>query len=148
MPPRRDIDRLQGEIEELFRDLWQVPRYLSHRAGFRPLVDCFRTDDPPMLTIVVELAGVGPDDLRIEVAERELVVTGERTRPPCPGRVYQQMEIEYGDFERRVALADPVDTAGARAEYEHGMLTITLPLARRSEAQGRIPIVVHREAGT
>jgi hypothetical protein len=32
--PRRDIDRLQGEIEELFADLWQVPRFAGLRHGF------------------------------------------------------------------------------------------------------------------
>ena len=39
------------------------------------------------------------------------------------------MEIEYGPFERRVALTDPVDVDAAAAIYEAGMLTITLPLA-------------------
>ena len=146
--PRREIDRLQSEIEELFRDLWQVPRYLGHRAGFRPLVDCFRTDDPPTLTIVVELAGVDPDALRVDAGERELVVSGERTRPRGPARVYQQMEIEYGAFERRIALIEPVDTEAATAEYDAGMLTITLPLARKSPEPGRVPIVVQREGSS
>ena len=41
--PRRNIDRLQGEIEELFADLWQVPRFSGIRKGFRPAVDCFFT---------------------------------------------------------------------------------------------------------
>ena len=72
VPPRRDIDRLQSEIEELFADLWQVPRFTGMRAGFRPQVDCFRTDDPPTLTVVVELAGDRPRQPRIEVAERLL----------------------------------------------------------------------------
>src|SRR5438309_2273583 len=54
----RDADRLHAEIEELFADLWRVPRFSGLRRGFRPPVDCFRTDDPPELRIVVELAGV------------------------------------------------------------------------------------------
>ena len=53
---RRHIDRLQGEIEELFADLWQVPRFAGTRHGFRPAVDCFSTDEP-RITVVVELAG-------------------------------------------------------------------------------------------
>ena len=43
---RRDVDKLQEEIEELFADLWQVPRFSGIRHGFRPNVDCFHTDDP------------------------------------------------------------------------------------------------------
>jgi HSP20 family protein len=146
VPRRRDIDRLQGEIEELFADLWQVPRYSGLRASFRPLVDCYRTDDPPTLTVVVELAGVDPAGLHIAVGERELVIAGERPRPPEPRRVYQQMEIEYGAFERHVALAEPVDAQAARADYDAGMLTITLPIAPRRPAGERVSIVVRRDA--
>ena len=63
---RRDIDRLQGgEIEELFADLWQVPRFSGIRRGFRPPVDCFFTEDPPQLVVVVELAGIEPDSIEL-----------------------------------------------------------------------------------
>jgi HSP20 family protein len=144
VPRRRDIDRLQGEIEELFSDLWQVPRYSGIRAGLRPQVDCFRTDDPPTLTVVVELAGIDPASLRIELAERRLSVSGERPRPRGDGRRYQQMEIEYGPFERQVQLVEPVDVDEVVAVYEAGMLTITLPLARREGPRDHVTIVVRR----
>jgi HSP20 family protein len=146
VPPRRDIDRLQSEIEELFADLWQVPLYSGMRAGLRPQVDCFRTDDPPALTVVVELAGIDPGSIRLEVAERLLLIAGERLRPAAAGRLYQQMEIEYGPFERRVALAEPVDVDGATAVYEAGMLTITLPLAPEHTVVGQMTITVRRRA--
>ena len=78
---RRDIDRLQEEIEELFADLWQVPRFAGTRHGFRPAVDCFQTDDPRELTIVVELPGVDPATVRIAVEDRSLTIAGARPRP-------------------------------------------------------------------
>ena len=83
---RRDIDRLHGEIEELFADLWQVPRFAGLRHGFRPAVDCFHTDEPHQLTIVVELAGVEPESVAVVVEERALTVSGERRRPRAPRR--------------------------------------------------------------
>jgi HSP20 family protein len=144
VPRRRDIDRLQGEIEELFADLWQVPRYSGIRAGLRPQVDCFRTDDPPTLTVVVELAGVDPASLRIEVTELRLSISGERVRPRSDNRRYQQMEIEYGPFERQVQLVEPVDVDAANAVYEAGMLTITMPLATRVAEADHVTIVVRR----
>jgi HSP20 family protein len=142
---RRDIDRLQGEIEGLFADLWQVPRYSGLRRGFRPLVDSFRTDDPPALTVVVELAGVDPASLRLDVGERELVITGERPRPAEPRRVYQQLEIEYGRFERRIPLGEPVDVEAAEATYDAGLLTVVLPVAPAPPTE-RVTIVIHRSA--
>ena len=143
MAGRRDIGRLQGEIEELFADLWEVPRFSGMRAGFRPQVDVFRTQEPPQLTIVVELPGVDADAIRIELGERELVLAGERVRPRAQGRVYERMEIEYGAFERRIPLREPVDSESATASYEAGVLTVVLPLAaQRVAPTGHVVLVV------
>jgi HSP20 family protein len=138
---RRDIDKLQEEIEELFADLWQVPRFSGIRHGFRPNVDCFHTDDPHALTVVVELPGVEPGSLQIVAGERVLLISGERKRPKVPGRVYQQMEIESGAFERQVRLVEDVDPERARASLANGVLTIELPVAEQPHA-GRVVIAV------
>ena len=139
---KRNMDELQQEIQELFSDLWQVPRFSGLRAGFRPHVDCFRTDDA--LTILVELPGVDPDKVDLVVAEGTLYLSGNRARPTGVGQVYQQMEIDYGPFRRQVSLGADVDVARARATYEHGVLTIVLPLAQRPPAGERVAILVTR----
>ena len=74
---RRDVDKLQEEIEELFADLWQVPRFSGIRHGFRPNVDCFHTDDPHALTVVVELPGVEPGSVQIVASVALKGTTGE-----------------------------------------------------------------------
>ena len=137
-------DRLPEEIEELFAELWQVPRFAGLRHGFRPNVDCFHTDDPHALTVVVEVPGVDPSTLRVVAADRMLVVAGERKRPQVPARVYQQMEIEYGTFQRQVRLAEDVDPSRATAHYEHGILTVELPVVAKPPAAGRYRITVER----
>ncbi|MGH3001902.1 MAG: Hsp20/alpha crystallin family protein [Gaiellaceae bacterium] len=141
---RRDVDKLQEEIEELFADLWQVPRFSGMRHGFRPNVDCFHTDDPHVLTVVVELPGVDPQSIRLVVGERVLVVAGERRRPSVPGRVYQQMEIETGSFQRQVRLVEDVDPQQAHARFSNGVLTVELPVAEEPPPPGRMVIVVER----
>lgn len=137
---KRDVDRLHGEIEELFSELWQVPRFAGLRRGFRPAVDCFRTGDPPALTVVVELAGVEPGSVQVTATPGALVVSGRRGRPREPGRTYQVMEIEIGFFERRIPLRERVDTERATASYDAGLLTIVLPLAERSSGPVRVPV--------
>ena len=144
--PRRDIDRLKGEIEELFADLWQVPRFSGLRSGFRPAVDCFATTEPPQLVIVIELAGVEPDSIEIAVEGKALTVSGQRPRPRVPGQVYQQAEIEYGPFERGISLEQEIDPAAATASYERGMLTITLPVAKRPPRRRPVAFTVHRSS--
>ena len=129
---KRDVDRLQEELEELFSDMWQVPGFAGLRRGFRPHVDCYRSDEPPAVTVVVDLAGIDPGDVEIVVADRTVVVSGERRRPGLACRVsYRQMEIEYGPFQRRISLAEDVDPSSAQATYEHGLLKVVLPLAQK-----------------
>jgi HSP20 family protein len=140
---RRDIDKLQEEIEELFADLWQVPRFAGTRSGFRPNVDCYRREESRELTVVIELPGVDPASVNLIVGERVLVVSGERQRPKVDGAVsYQQLEIEYGPFRRQIPLAANVDPERAHARYEQGMVTITLPMTERPTPRGRVTIKV------
>jgi HSP20 family protein len=139
MAARKDIEKLRGEMEELFSDLW-YHRLSPQRTGFRPRVDVYRTQDPPAVHVVVELAGVDPDKVDISVAEGALVISGQRQRPAGGERRYEHIEIDYGPFQRRLALGDGLDTSAAEASYEHGLLTIVLPLRRRSSGPIRLKI--------
>jgi HSP20 family protein len=141
MRKRDDIDRLHDEIKELVDDLWSVPRFVVARRGFRPNVDCIRSDDPAALHVVVELPGVEPGSIKVVAADRVLVVAGERCRPQLRGR-YQQMELEYGPFQRRISLNEPVDTAAATARYEQGLLTVVLPIAAKAPKRERVTIAI------
>jgi len=144
MTRKRDIDHLQSEIQELFADLWQVPRFSGLRRAFRPSVDCYRTDDPRELTVMVELPGVDPETLQLVVSDGVLSVAGMRERPRCPGLVYQQMEMEHGPFRRQVHLGVEVDVSTAHAEYDRGILKVVLPIAERRPVGERVSIEVTR----
>ena len=146
MTRKRDIDQLQREIQELFSDLWQVPRFAGTRRGFRPQADCYRTDDPPEIHVIVELPGVDPDRVEVVTVGRTLTISGVRERPQLAQAHVQQMELEYGPFQRQLQLGDDVDSAKATATYERGLLSIVLPLAPAPPPQERRPIAVERRA--
>src|SRR6476620_10439984 len=129
---RRDVDKLQEEINELFADLWQVPRFSGLRHGFRPDCDCYRTDDPPTLHVVVELPGIDPASVEVVASGKTLVISGTRERPAVGGAKVIAMEIEYGAFQRRLELGEEVDPGSATAAYDRGMLKVNLPLAVRA----------------
>jgi len=141
---KRDIEDLAGEIQELFADMWQIPRFSAGlRQGYRPQADCYRTEDPPALTIVLELPGIDPASVEVVAAGHTLTVTGERERPRIAGARYLSMEIEYGQFQRRVDLDEQIDATQATATYDKGMLKIVLPLAPRAP-EGNVQIEVTR----
>jgi HSP20 family protein len=146
VPGKKDhLDRLQSEIQELIDELWQVPRFSGLRRGFRPQVDVIRTDDPPEYRVVVELAGVDSETLRIFADDRALVFAGSRS-PAWRGRFFH-MEIEHGPFQRRIQFAEQVDPANARAEYQRGLLTVTIPIAEHEPAPEKVAIKIARSAG-
>jgi HSP20 family protein len=143
MTRRRD---LKDEIDELFADLWQVSRLGGLRRGFRPQLDCFRSEDPATFTVLVDIAGVKPDTVEVTTAERSLVISGVRRRDECGGRTYQQMEIEYGPFQRVVQLPDDADVSAAEATYEQGLLRIVIPIAKPAPRERPVPIQIRRNA--
>jgi HSP20 family molecular chaperone IbpA len=119
MPSRRDVERLGDEVHELLEEVWRVPRFAGHRRGFRPPVDVFQTEELHELTIVVELAGIDPETVRIDATDRQLRIWGERKRPRGVGQVFHHAEIEYGpssDTSRsRSPSTRPARTRATRA---------------------------------
>jgi HSP20 family protein len=143
MSGRRDLGRLQGEIHELLADLWQLPRVAGLSHGFRPPTDCFRTEDPPQLVVVMEIAGVAAERVQILFGEGILSVSGERRRPTgAPRPSYRQIEIDYGPFQRQIVLGEDVDAEAAQASYENGLLVIVLPIAQKPSTRGKAKIEV------
>ena len=140
MARQSDLDRLRSEMEELFADLCQVPRLVAPRHGFRPRVDVFRTEEPAAITVVVELAGIDPDAVELAVTEGVLVIRGKRQRTASRARTYQHMEIDYGPFERRIAVDESIDSDSAEATYENGLLSIRLPIADRAAGPVRVNV--------
>ncbi|HKF14029.1 MAG TPA: Hsp20/alpha crystallin family protein [Gaiellaceae bacterium] len=138
---------LKDELDELFADLWQVSRLGGLRRGFRPQVDSFRSENPATFTVIVDIAGIDPDQVRVTAGDGALIIAGERRREACEGRVYQQIEIEYGQFERLVQLPVDVDLAKAEARYDRGLLTIQIPIAARAPAPQPVPIEIRRQQG-
>ncbi len=92
-------------------------------------MDVYRAEEPPSFTVVVELAGVDPGEIEVATANGVLVVRGVRRRTTHQRVVH--MEVDYGPFERRVSIPDPVDAEAAEAIYVHGLLVVTLPIAER-----------------
>jgi HSP20 family protein len=138
--PFANFDRMRRQIDELFGDAWSRTGLAQRRTGFRPRVDVYYCGtERPKAVIKADLAGISAEDVSIEIHGRTLVISGERKARDAEGRVYQQVEIESGPFQREIQLGAEVVAEDARATYEDGVLRVEVPLASPGEGR-QVPI--------
>jgi HSP20 family protein len=115
----------------------QTMVYISKHAyrPFTPPTDVIELADKVL--ILVEVAGIRPDDLKITLQHQTVVIAGFRERPQHTGSAYHQVEIFFGEFRVEVALPWPVESEAVTASYEEGFLKVELP----RKATRQIPIV-------
>lgn len=111
----------------MYRENYGNPRWsMPNETIWRPPTDVYETDNAVM--VVIEIAGLGPNDYEILLRGRTLLVAGDR-RDQSEKLAYQQMEIRHGKFRTEVHLPWALEESGQEATYESGFLKITLPKA-------------------
>lgn len=114
-----------GDVSVTRVQLWQAAP-----QRWQPAINAFRCQTA--VRICVDLAGVDKSLIDVSVQPEKLVVRGTREAPEPTDHAVQMLalEIDYGPFEREVALPAEVDAQGAHAEQENGLLWIYLPLKK------------------
>ncbi len=131
------VRQMEQEVESSDEMLRRFLRAVSSPSRFwEPRADVYETRDA--VKIKVELAGVRPDSIHIEVSGdgREVTIRGEREdeRAEASKRVlFHQMEIYLGPFERALTMPPDVDVDRDQvsAAYREGFVLITLPKRQR-----------------
>jgi HSP20 family protein len=110
-----------------FRD---VDRLMDDAFGRQPSVmpmDAIRRGDH--VEIRLDLPGVDPDQIDLTVERNVLTVRAARTPDRRDGDEVIAGERRHGTFSRQLFLGDTLDASGLEAGYDHGVLTLTLPVA-------------------
>ena len=90
-----------------------------------PAADVYQTPDG--WVVKVELAGVSPEDVEIDIQGNVLYIAGCRKDHSCSAGVsYQQMEITYSNFEKTLKFPSAIDGARIEHNFENGLLIIHL----------------------
>ena len=92
-------------------------------TGFTPAVDVHETTDDYL--VKVDLPGVKPEDVNVEVNENVLSISGSRV--PAETGEAQLVERPYGSFVRTLTLPQGVDTDSIEAGYHDGVLELRIP---------------------
>ena len=129
------LTRLTPEFNEFFREAWPTVRRPATAAfGWAPNVDVFERDN--RLIARADLPGAKKEEVKVEVAEGWLAISGERKKETETEKdnVYRR-ECEYGNFYRAIPLPEGAKVEEIKATFENGVLEVTVPLAAKAEAK-------------
>jgi len=128
--PYRELNALQSRMNRLFDA--QYGQESLTTGAFVPPVDIY--EDEHSIQLKLEVPGVNEKDLDIKVENNTLTVTGERKfEKEEKEENFHRVERRYGSFTRSFTLPTTVNTEDIKADYEHGVVKITL--AKRTEAK-------------
>ncbi len=128
--PMREMVTLRDAMDRLFDDAFTRPWGLTEngRGMALPAVDMYQTDDDVVVKMAVP--GIKPEDVQISVTGDTLNIKGElKEETDNKEKTYHIREQRWGSFERTLSLPTDVRADKAQAEFENGVLTITLPKA-------------------
>lgn len=97
-----------------------------------PKMDISETDTE--VKVSLDLPGVNPDDVSIDIRDNRLRVSGTTEREKTDEKPYRY-ERTYGRFERQVTLPTHVKEEEVQAKYKDGVLNITLPKSEEDKAK-------------
>src|SRR5437870_9506490 len=130
--PFRGVTSLQEQVNRLFNDAFERQGEESSLTAWAPAVDIYETEHE--LVVKADLPDVDPKDLDIRVENNVLTIRGERKfEKKVSEDKYLRVERAYGSFSRSFSLANTVNSEAIKADYQNGVLTLTIP--KREEAK-------------
>lgn len=143
--PSPFMQRFVKEFDRMFEDrAW--PFFFAGRPQFeeitwRPEVEIFELEN--LLKVRVDLPGIKKDEVKVEVTDGGLTISGERKRETTEKKgEYFRSERVYGTFYRTIPLPEGAKLDEVNALFTDGVLEVTVPLAARIEPKKRTVQIV------
>jgi HSP20 family protein len=129
--PTRELSSLQGEMNRLFNSFFEAPGQAGNGGmgmanRWMPAMDLVEEDEHYVLR--ADLPGMKEDDVRIELENNVLSVSGERKHESADtGKGFYRIERASGSFSRTLTLPEGVDAEAIAASFEDGVLELRIP---------------------
>ncbi len=135
--PAQEFAGLRSAMDRLFEQSFgRIPAFRNgDELGAATLgLDVYET--PNEYVIKAAIPGVAPSDVEIAVDDDILTIRGEsQKQEEESGETWIRRELHFGSFQRSLRLPPTIDAEKAHADFEHGMLKLTLP--KKQEARAR-----------
>lgn len=141
--PVGNLFSLHNEMGRIFGDLLasQNSETNAENTSWMPTVDISETESG--YEIHAELPGVAESDVNVSVTDNLLTIKGEkRPEEKIDNENFHRVERRYGSFQRNFTLPRHVETAGIKAGFKDGILTLTIPKVEAAKPT-EIPITVN-----
>jgi HSP20 family protein len=132
--PRRDLATMQDRINRFVRESYspEGPEEALTTTNFAPPVDIY--EDEHNITLKMEVPGIDEKDIDVRIENTTLTVHGERKiEKEEKEENFRRVERQYGSFTRSFTLPSAVDKGQVSANYDKGVLKISL--AKKAEAK-------------
>ena len=125
--PARQMMTLREAMDRLFDDAFTRPLDMDGFSGM-PAVDLYQDND--QVVVKAALPGLKSEDVQITLSDNVLTLRGEfKQEEERKDKTYHLREQRYGQFERSLRMPTDVQADKVKADFENGVLTITLPKA-------------------
>jgi HSP20 family protein len=132
LEPFRGAATLQEQVNRLLGNVLERSVEESNLTSWAPAADIYETEHE--LVVKADLPEIDPKDLDIRVENNILTIRGDRKfEKKVNEENYLRVERAYGAFSRSFSLANTVNAEAIKADYQNGVLTLTIP--KREEAK-------------
>jgi HSP20 family protein len=137
--------RMSEEMDRTFGQFFGQTS--SGAGGWHPAVELREQDG--QLQVHAELPGLRPEDVKVEIMDDALIISGERKseQEERVGQGYRS-ERRYGKFYREIALPEGVNADQAKAQFRDGVLEISVPVPQQASNRREIPVQSSEAMGT
>ncbi|MBD1843080.1 Hsp20/alpha crystallin family protein [Cyanobacteria bacterium FACHB-63] len=119
LQPWQEMELARRQFNQLFNEL--MP---TREATWTPAIEFNSSDDA--FTVRVQLPGIKAEDVEVQVGRDAIAISGERKFEQTDAKGFRS-EFRYGKFRRVLTLPAAVQNDQVKAEFNDGILTLTLP---------------------
>jgi HSP20 family protein len=129
-----EFDRWFGRSPRPFFRWPSLHSRTAEEIGWIPEIDVFEKDNH--LVTKIDLPGMKKEDVKVEVTDGQLVISGERKRETEEkGKDFYRCERNCGSFYRSVPLPDGAKIDDVQATFADGVLEVSVPLPALPQAK-------------
>jgi HSP20 family protein len=127
--PFAELGELRSRFDRMFEELTE-----GRRGDWAPPIDVVRDDGN--LVLRADVPGIKPDEVKIEVEDDILTVSGEHEeRKEQKDTNFLRRERRYGSFRRSMALPPGVEAKKIKAKTHDGVVEVTIPLPQETKKE-------------